>query len=198
MKKLIAVVSALLFAGSAFAVAAVPSLTATKIKNSKLVQGPVVTNIDGTKVSVPQGQSVIVGKRDNGSIVVRGLNLNNVKINDASVYTKGYTIMSYQPGSQVAFLNKGEALTITDAAGRSSTVGQGGAVSAKNAEVNSNTAAEMKEMAKEEAKAAVEEGIISEEDVLPAFVAATETSATAVEQAVQNVEDTLSPSAPRN
>ena len=80
MKKLIAVVGALLFAGSTFAVAAVPSLTATKIKNSKLAQGPVVVNMDGTKISVPQGQTVIIGKRDNGSIVVRGLNLNNVKI----------------------------------------------------------------------------------------------------------------------
>ncbi len=198
MKKMIAVVGALLLASSTFAVAAVPSLTATKIKNSKLAQGPVVVNMDGTRISVPQGQTVIIGKRDNGSIVVRGLNLNNVKINDASVYTKGYTIMSYRPGAQVAFLNKGEALTVVDAAGRSSTVGQGGAISAKNAEVNSNTATEMKEMAKEEAKAAVEEGIIAEEDVVPAFVAATATSPAAVEQTVQNVEDTLSPSAPRN
>lgn len=198
MKKLIAVVGALLFAGSTFAVAAVPSLTATKIKNSQLVQGPVVVNMDGIRISVPQGQTVIIGKRDNGSIVIRGLNFNNIKINDASVYTKGYTIMSYRPGSQVAFLNKGEALTVVDAAGRSSTVGQGGAISAKNAEINSTTVAEMKEMAKEEAKAAVEEGIITDEDVVPAFVAATATSPAAVEQAVQNVEDTLSPSAPRN
>ena len=192
MKRLIAVVSMLLV-GSTFAVAA----PAQNIP-SKIVKGKAIETINEVQISVPQGQTVIIGKRENGSIVIRGLNLSNVKIDGATVYTQGYTILSYRPGSQVAFLNEGEALTVVDAANRTATVGQGGAISLKNAEINSNTIAEMKEMAKEEAKAAVEEGLITEEDALPAFVAATATSAAAREQAVQNVEDTLSPSAPRN
>ncbi len=194
MKKLVAAVCTLVLLGSTFAVAA-PGFSGKKIKNSKIVQGTTV-NYEGTTIEVPQGQTVIVGKRDNGYIVLRGLNLENVKINGSSVYTKGYTILSYDPASNIAFLNKGEELTIIDRDGHSATVEQGGAISTADARINSKTVKEMQDAARAEAQAAVEEGLITEEDVIPAFVAATTPSETAIEQTVEDVEDTLSHSAP--
>lgn len=194
MKKLVAAVCTLVLLGSTFA-AAEPGFPGKKIKNSKIVQGTTI-NYEGTTIEVPQGQTVIVGKRDNGYIVLRGLNLENVKINGSSVYTKGYTVLSYDPVSNVAFLNKGEELTVVDRDGHNATVGQGGAISIADARINSNTVKELQDAARAEAQAVVEEGIIDEEDVIPAFVAATTPSQTAVEQAVENVEGTLSHSAP--
>lgn len=196
MKKLVATVCMLVFIGSTCAAAA-PGFSGKKIKNSRIVQGTSI-NYEGTIIEVPQGQTLIVGKRDNGSIVLRGLDLQNVKINGSSVYTQGYTVLSYSPSSNVAFLNKGEELRLIDRQGHSATVKQSGAISTKDATVNSKTVDALKEAAQKEAAAAVEEGLISQEDALPAFVAATATASTATEQAVQNVEDTLSPSAPRS
>ena len=194
MKKIVVSVLSLLFVGATFAVAA-PTTGANKI-SSQILQGPTTVTISGTKVSVPQGQTIILGKRADGSLVIRGANLENIKINDATVSTTGYTVLSYRPSSNVAFLNQGQKLEIVDGNGQAATVEQGGAISATDAAVNSNTVAALKEAAKAEAQAAVKEGIISEGESLPAFVAATEESSAATEQATQDVEETLSHSAP--
>ena len=199
MKKIVAAVCTLVLLGSTFAVAA-PGFAGKKIKNSQIVQAKQDTTVTmgSSKVFVPKGQTIILGQRDNGSLVIRGNNLNKVQVNGTSLSTDGYSIISYQPATHIVYLNKGESLTVADPAGQVATVAQGGAVSTTNAAINSTTAATMKEAAKAEAQAAVEEGLISEEDAVPAFVAATETSSAANEQAVQDVEETLSPSAPRN
>lgn len=90
-------------------------------------------------------------------------------------------------------------MTVTDVAGHSSTVAENGAISTTNAAINSDTVAEIKAQAEAEAEqAAVELAEYLEE--VPAFVAQTEPSSAATEQAAQNVEESenvLSPSAPR-
>ncbi len=196
MKKIVVAVCALVLLGSTFAVAA-PGFSGKKI-SSKIVQGATTTTYNGVAIKVPQGKTILLGQRDNGSLVIRGNSLNNIQVNGTALSTTGYSILSYQPSTNTVYLNKGDSLTVTDPAGRVATVTQGGAVSTTDATINSNTVDSMKEAAKAEAKAAVEEGVISEEDALPAFVAATETSSAATEQSVQDVEETLSPSAPRD
>lgn len=199
MKKIAVAVCMAVFLGSTLAVAA-PGFAGKKIRNSKLVQATKDTTVDfvGVKVFVPQGQTVILGQRENGSIVVRGLNLKGIKFNDATVSTNGYTVMSYYPSSNIAFLNRGNTMTITDPSGNTATVANEGAIATNNANINSNTIKELKEQAK--AETAQVEAELGEDVALPAFVAQTATSEAAAEQATQNVEETestLSPSTPR-
>lgn len=198
MKKMTVVALAMLLAGSTMAVAA-PGFSGKKIP-SQIIQATQNTTVSvaGTQIYVPQGQTVIVGQRENGAILVRGRDLSNVKLNDAAISTQGNTVLSYYPTSNVAFLNRGETMTVTDALGHSSTVAQSGAISTTDAAVNSDNTASMKAQAEAEAaQAAVE--LAEYLDEVPAFVATSDDSA-ATEQAVQNVEETegvLSPSAPR-
>lgn len=198
MKKIVVAVCMAVLLGSTFAVAA-PGFAGKKISNSKLVYATQNTTVDmaGAKIFVPKGQTIILGQRENGSIVVRGRNLQGIKLNNATLSTKGNTVLSYYPSSNIAFLHRGEAMTITDPLGNTATVANEGAISTKNANVNSNTVKELKEQAKVETAQVAEE--LGEEMELPAFVAATVTSQAAAEQATQNVEETeqtLSPSTP--
>lgn len=195
MKKLVVTVCTFVLLSSTMAMAAV-GFTGKKIANSQIVQGKATVTYAGTTVSVPQGQTVILGQRENGSIVIRCLNLNNVEVDGAKVSTRGYTVLSYQPNTNVVFLNRGELLTVSDAVGHTASVEQGGAVSTTNAAVNSNTVEAMKEAAAKEAQEASVE-LADELAEVPAFVASTEATSAATEQAVQDVEETLSPSAPR-
>lgn len=199
MKKIVVAVSMMVLLGSTFAVAA-PGFAGKKITNSKLVQAQQNTNVDfaGVRFFIPKGQTVILGQRDNGSIILRGRDLKDIKIYGASLSTQGNSVLSIYPSSRVAFLHRGETMTVIDPLGHTSTVSVDGAISTQDATINSNTVAQLKEQAKEES-AQVNQAL-GEDAELPAFVAATATSETATEQADQNVEETektLSPSAPR-
>ena len=199
MKKIIAVVGAVLMLGGTFAAAA----PAAAFSGKKMMKGQLVdatkkemtVTFAGSKIFVPAGQTVILSQRENGSLVIRGNNLNNVTVDGTALSTQGYTVLSYQPASHVVFLNKGQSLTVTDPKGVPATVAEGGAVSTTNAAINSNTVEELKAQAQVEAQqAAAELGDILE---LPAFVAQTTPSEEAIGQAVEDVEETVSPSAPR-
>ena len=199
MKKIVATVCTFVLLGSTLAVAA-PGFAGKKITNSKLVQAvqDTTVNFAGSKFFVPKGQTVIFGQRENGAIVIRGRNLQNIKLDDATLSTKGNTVLSYYPSSDIAFLHRGESMTVTDAFDHTATILQEGAISTDNATINSNTIAELKEQAKEEAALVAAE--LGETIEVPAFVAATDPTSAATEQATQNVEETektLSPSAPR-
>ncbi len=197
MKKIVVFACMLGLLGSTFAVAA-PGFAGKKVANSQLIQAKQDSTINfaGSKIFVPKGQTLILGQRDNGAILVRGRNLKDIKFDDASLSTQGNTVLSYYPSSHIVFLHRGESMTVTDSFGNTATVGQNGAISTKNATINSNTVDELKEQAQiETAQVAEELGDAAME--VPAFVAATATSPAAFEQAAQNVEDTLSPSAPR-
>ncbi len=191
MKKLMAVCAVLLMGSFLTATAATQSKNLIK---SRLVQATQNTTFDyqGNTIFVPKGQTVIVGQRENGSLVLRGLNFQRLKINDSVISTQGYSIISYQPTSQVVFLNRGEQMTVTDAHGVTSSVAERGAISTVNAKVTSDNVAELKAAAEQEALAAE-----AELTAMPTFVSETATTSTANEQAVQDVEETLSPSAPR-
>ena len=180
MKKIVVAVCMSVLLGSTFAVAA-PGFAGQKITNSKIVQARKDTTVDfaGSKIFVPQGQTVIIGQLSDGSIVIRGLNLNNVQINNSRLSTQGFSIVSYQPTSNVAFLNKGESMTVTDPAGVTATVAENGAISTVDATVTSETVPELKAQAQAQVAAVAE--ALEEGEALPAFVAATETSSAASE-----------------
>ena len=199
MKKIVVAVCTFVLLGSTFAVAA-PGFAGKKITNSQLIQATQDTtvNFGGAKIFVPKGQTVILGQRENGAIVIRGLNLNHFKIDDSSLSSRGYTVLSYYPSSNIAFLHKGDFMTVTDSLGHSATVSQNGAIATNNTQINSNTVAELKEQAKAETEQVAQE--LGEELEVPPFVAQTATSSAVSEQATQDVEETeqtLSPSAPR-
>ena len=183
----------------------------------------------GVKVFVPKGQTIILGQNPNGSIVLRGQNLKGVKVADASITAPGAAVLAVNPQNSVITLSKGSNIQVTDVNGRTAEVSQGASVSAKDirtsttptltatAQSDANKAQKAvakaqakaaKAQAKAEAKAAKEAAanqVATATDTVeindvPAFVAASQTSETATEQATQNVDETengLSPSAPR-
>ncbi len=170
------------------------------ITNTQIVTAPqqaVTVKYAGVNITVPQGQTVLLGQRSDGSIVVRGKNLSNVQINQGVISTEGYSVFSVQPESNVIFLNRGSELTIQDPTGTKSTIYPGQAVSAERADITSVTAPALQAAAAQEAAVANE---LSEAlGEVPAFVAENETTSAASEQATQDVtetEEVLSPSAP--
>lgn len=199
MKRATAILTCIFLLSSTYIAAASTSADTPKIP-SQLIQALQDITIDfaGSKIFVPKGQTIISGQRDNGAIVIRGRNLNNIKLGNALISTQGNTVLSFYPSSEIAFLHSGEALTVTDSQGRSYPVGSEGAVSTQNVTINSETVAKLKEQAKAEAAQVAQE--LGEAEKLPDFVASTQTSAVASEQATQNVEETegtLSSSTPR-
>ena len=167
------------------------------ISNTLIVQAAQKVALDygGVQVVVPQGQTIVLGQRSDGLVVVRGNNLSGVQIDNATVSTKGYSVFSVEPQNNILFLNSGSELTLMDAKGRSSSITAGQAISADNATITSETAPALQAAAAAEAVAVSE----TELTTVPSFVADAETSSTASEQATQDVietEEVLSPSAP--
>ena len=203
MKKVIAVLFALSVLGTTFAVAA-PAKTAGKLSNGKIVQATQDTqiNYEGVNFFIPKGQTIVFGKRPNGYIVIRGKDIDRLKINKATVSTRGYTVLSYPPDTNLVFLNRGEILFLTDPKGVTASVGQGGVISADDATINSNTVKELQVAGEQDAKQAAED-LGYDGAGVPSFLEGADLSSTKYEQAVRDLEvtleeeDTLSPSTPR-
>ena len=225
MRKCIAMAIAILVLGSTVVMAApAKKRSAGKIKNTKIVQATQDTalNYDGVNFFVPKGQTIILGERPNGYIVIRGKDINRLKINKATVSSRGYTVLSYPPDTNLVFLNRGEMLFLTDPNGVTASVGQGGVISADDATINSNTVKELQVAGEQDAKQAAEDlgydgagtvaaaaanttPVAGEDDANegPSFLYGAPLSNPAKEQAANDVEatlaeeDTLSPSTPR-
>ena len=192
MKKVI-VLFVVCFMSSVFAMAA-SSQNIGKIRNSKIIQATANTSFvyAGVQFFVPKGETLLLGQREDGTIVIRGFNIDKLQIEDSSFSAQGYSVLLYQPVTNVVFLKRGESLTVTDPSGVSSSVAQHGAISTTNAAINSDTVAQMKAAAQREAALAEQEF-----NNTPAFVNELATTTSAREQAAQDVEETLSPSSPR-
>lgn len=195
MKKSVAVLVAFFLAGTTLAVAATAK-SAGQIKNTKIVQAnqDLTLNYFGTPIFVPKGRTIILGQRPNGSIVIRGLNIDSVKVGPGTFSTEGYSVVSYQPKNNVIFLNRGNWLTLTDPHGERATVKEKGAILATNAKINSDT---VEELAKEGQKDAAQAVSDLQNDGDASLLANGFEENLAAQQAVQDVEETLSPSAPR-
>lgn len=213
MKKVIAVLFAVFFVGTTLAIAAPAKKSAGKIKNTKIVQATQKLNFTylGTPISVPQGQVILLGERPNGSIVIRGKNMDQIKVGPGTFSTEGYSIVSYQPKTNVIFLNRGKWLTLRDPQGETATVQEKGAILATNAKINSNTLEDMRIAAQKDAEevsadlgessnngssANALDNAGTNGKTLPSFVEPNVLDGVAHQQASNDVEATLSPSAP--
>lgn len=210
MKKLIAVLFAVFFAGTTLAVAATAKKSAGKIKNTAIAQatGDLKFKYLGTPIFIPKGQTVLLGERPNGAIVIRGLNMDQIQVGPGTFSTEGYSIVSYQPETNVIFLNRGKWLTLRDPHGQTATVQEKGAILATNAKINSNTVEDLRRAAQKDAEQVSDDlnGNTSKSSAdttnnmpvaeLPTSAAANVLESIVSEQATRDIEDTLSPSAP--
>ena len=208
MKKIAVCIIGMLCLGATY----VAAQAANKVTNTRILQATKDTTITyaGVKIFVPAGQTVVVGQSGNGSIILRGQNLQGVQVGQGTLSARGPVLLTVQPDTQVIRVVQGNNVQVTDGNGRTAEISAGAAVSAKDirADVGSMLPAtvvtvvaqeEVVAVPQQAAKPVVVAEQVEEDDSfeLPAFVAATSTSQAAAEQAVQNVEDTLSPSAPR-
>ena len=206
MKKIAVCIIGMLCLGATF----VAAQAANKITNTRILQATKDTTITyvGVKIFVPAGQTVVVGQSGNGSIILRGQNLQGVQVGQGTLSARGPVLLTVQPDTQVIRVVQGNNVQVTDGNGRTAEISAGAAVSAKDirAEVGSMlpttvvTVVAEEEVVTEPQKTDSKPVEVEQEErefEVPAFVAATSASETSIEQSVQNVEDTLSPSAPR-
>lgn len=177
MKKTVLLLTGFMLLATTF-VAAAPA--ANTISRPRIVSTAKNTTItyQGIKIFIPAGHTLVLGQSSDGSIILRGNNLQGIKIGDQVISSTGPVLLSVQPDTQVITVNRGTADIVNP-------VSAPAATAAANT-TNHNTAA-------------AEQAPTAAEDELPAFVAESEMSNTAAEQATQDVietEEVLSPSAP--
>ena len=124
-------------------------------------------------ITIPKGVKATVTRDVQGNIIVSGSDLNGVKIDGETVNSNGRTALSINPSTKVITVREGNNVTVTNANGQTYSLRPG------------QSTAQAVAAAKPEPAVNV-----------PAFVLPSTESA-ASQQAAQNVEETLSPSAPR-
>lgn len=205
-------ITALMFA--CLMLAAVSNAAVTVMKDGKQetlkdnavvnVNGSSETEVDynGLKVVIPQGIKATISQNAKGHIIIQSERLSNVKISNLTVNSDGKSTITVNPESYTLTVNSGKEVRITNVNGKTSsmTAGQSALM------VSFGTKEEAKEEVKEEvktvkeeakpAKAAKTDAAEAAASNVPAFVLPGSES-TANQQVSQNVEETLSPSAPR-
>ncbi len=197
MKKVTAVLIAVLCIATTFTVAA-SAKEVGMIKKTRIVQATKDTALTygGVKVFVPAGQTVILGQAENGAIVVRGQNLEGIKIGDGTISADGLVVLAVWPDTHVVSVSRGSGVRVTDTNGRTAELSQGASVYMRD--IRTSVVPTVQAITPtEEAKSVSNEQEADVVTEIPNFVAEMEASSAATEQAVQNVEETLSPSAPR-
>jgi hypothetical protein len=134
--------------------------------------------------------------------------MDQIQVGPGTFSTEGYSIVSYQPETNVIFLNRGKWLTLRDPHGQTATVQEKGAILATNAKINSNTVEDLRRAAQKDAEQVSDDlnGNTSKSSAdttnnmpvaeLPTSAAANVLESIVSEQATRDIEDTLSPSAP--
>lgn len=131
-------------------------------------------------ITIPKGVKATVTRDVQGNIIVSGSDLNGVKIDGETVNSNGRTALSINPSTKVITVREGNNVTVTNANGQTYSLRPG------------QSTAQAVAAAKPAQPAAKAEPAVN----VPAFVLPSTESA-ASQQAAQNVEETLSPSAPR-
>lgn len=205
-------ITALMFACLMLAAVSNAAVTVTKNGKQETLKDNAVVNVNGSsetevdynglKVVIPQGVKATISQNAKGHIIIKSERLSNVKISNLTVNSDGKSTITVNPQSYTLTVNSGKEVRITNVNGKTSsmTAGQSAVM------VSFGTKEEAKEEAKAEEKAAKEEAKpakAAKADAaeaaasnVPAFVLPGSES-TANQQVSQNVEETLSPSAPR-
>ncbi len=190
MRKIFVLLTGFILLGISFASAA-PGKQANKILNPRIVSAAKATTItyQGTKIFIPAGTTLLLGTYEDGSIVIRGMNIDGVKVDNGTIIAKGPVLLSVQPQTQVITVTRGNDVKILDTNGRMAALSAGASVSL--ADIRTTVApVEIATVVQPQEAVA---------DELPAFVADTQTDSVVSEQATQDVietEEVLSPSAP--
>ena len=189
-------------------VLSVSSLVASpiKISDTRIVQAKKDTTLTyaGVKIFVPVDQVIILGTHPDGSVGVRGQDIQSVKVGSGTFTSRGEVAFVFHPKEQIVFVQKGE-LMVTDGKGYTDQFSAGVFVSVQDIRSTVIPTLGEKEITtagkpmKKGSFAKSEEAQDAAQDMLgvPFFVASTATSSAASEQAAQDAEDTISPSAPR-
>ena len=205
-------ITALMFACLMLAAVSNAAVTVTKDGKQETLKDNAVVNVNGSsetevdynglKVVIPQGVKATISQNAKGHIIIQSERLSNVKISNLTVNSDGKSTITVNPESYTLTVNSGKEVRITNVNGKTSsmTAGQSALM------VSFGTKEEAKEEVKEEVKTVKEEANpakTAKADVaeaaasnVPAFVLPGSES-TANQQVSQNVEETLSPSAPR-
>lgn len=205
-------ITALMFACLMLAAVSNAAVTVTKDGKQETLKDNAVVNVNGSsetevdynglKVVIPQGVKTTISQNAKGHIIIQSERLSNVKISNLTVNSDGKSTITVNPESYTLTVNSGKEVRITNVNGKTSsmTAGQSALM------VSFGTKEEAKEEVKEEvktvkeeakpAKAAKADAAEAAASNVPAFVLPGSES-TANQQVSQNVEETLSPSAPR-
>ncbi len=202
MRNIILVVMFLLVLDSTWAVS-FPTKKAYKFVHTRIVQASKDTALTykGVQVFVPAGQAIILGQTEQGSIIVRGRDLAGVKIGEGTILARGPVILFVDPQTNVIDVSRGEEVYVTDSQGRTAALSQGAFVSMKDIRISTARAAVQTSPTPAKPNATVATPAVksakTQATAWPSFIADTIIENTATEQAAQDVEETLSPSAPR-
>lgn len=211
MKKIIVVLFAMSLLGITQGWAASNNVN-PKITNTRIVKADKDTTLTYGKVKffVPAGQAMILGQVENGSVLVRAAKLEGVKIGKATVDSKSPVALYVDPATNAIIVDQGKDIQVTDKEGRIARLSQGAAVSGNDIRTSVprsflvtlplswQTKTQFVNPNNNKNKNSNTNTISTQEgDTYPDFLAENEINSAAYEQAVRDVEDTLSPSAPR-
>ena len=193
MKKALLFLTTLILLGNGVLCAA-PAKQGNKITNLRIVQSSKDTTVmySGIKFFIPAGQTIILGKNVDGSVILRGNHLKNVKIDEGILSSTGFVLLTIRPQTQVITVTRGDGITVQDANGRTAFLSQGASVSTNDIRTTVFPSTSVTQSTKVESNT-------QDQEEAPAFVAETQVSSAASEQATQDVyetEEVLSPSAP--
>ena len=206
MKKVTVLSFALILLG-ATCVFAAPSNT-QKITNTRTVQATKDTTLTYGKVKffVPAGQDVELSQAENGIVMLRADKMEGVQAGKATLSAQSPVVLSIDPKTNVVVVEQGNTLQLVDANGRTVEASQGAAVSGEDVRqpaARSWMVTLPLSWQADRYTATINNtpknvnATVSNEEMFPDYVAQEEIDALKSDQAVRDVEDTLSPSAPR-
>lgn len=208
MKKVTVVLFAVFLLGANGVVAASNKVD-TNITNERTVG---VADKDTTltygklKFLIPAGQAISLGETANGSILLRADEMQGVKVGTATLRSKGPVVLFVEPKTNAIIVDQGEKIQVVDSNGRTAELSQGAAVSGNDIResverawlVNLPLSWQVQHTTAQPKKPAPKTVEVQGTTEIPDFVdEAALFEAIAHEQATRDVEDTLSPSAPR-
>ena len=210
MKKIIVVLFAMSLLGVSHSWAASNDAN-PKVSNTSIIRTDKDTTFTYGKVKffVPNGQAMILGQTENGSVLVRAAKLEGVKMGKATVNSKKPVSLYVDPATNAIIVDQGNDVQVADKDGRVANLSQGAAVSGEDIRLSVprsflvtlplswQTKSQFVNTNKNRTNFNDQAVVAQEEGPYPSFVEENEVSSAAYEQAVQDVEDTLSPSAPR-
>lgn len=206
MKKVTAVLFAMFLLGATYVVAA-PNRVDKRITNERTVQASTDTTLTYGKLKffVPTGQAIVLGQTANGSILFRTNKMDGVKAGKATLRSNGPAVLFVEPKTNAIIVDQGSWVQVVDANGRTAELSQGAAVSGNDIRESVARSWLVTLPLSWQVQHPVAQGkpqtnvqTNTQDSSIPEFVdEAALFESLAHEQATRDVEDTLSPSAPR-